>query len=78
MSDISATRIDLNERLTAARALLHVPAGPPVSARRALGAAALAAVSGLTLAAAVILGPGVEDGPQSRAAASQAAVEAAP
>jgi hypothetical protein len=46
------------ETLLAARQKLVRPQARPVSGARALGAAALAAVSGLTLAGAVILGPG--------------------
>jgi hypothetical protein len=44
--------------LLAAREKLTRPAPRPPSSARALGAAAFAALSALTLAAAVILGPG--------------------
>jgi hypothetical protein len=46
--------------LLAAREKLAPPARRPASPARALGAAAFAALSALTLAAAVILGPGHE------------------
>ncbi|HYF22130.1 MAG TPA: hypothetical protein VD929_01915 [Caulobacteraceae bacterium] len=48
------------DRLTAARGKLQPPSRARASALGALAAAALAATSALTLAAAVILGPGVE------------------
>jgi hypothetical protein len=44
--------------LLAAREKLTRPARLPASSARALGAAALAALSAVSLAAAVILGPG--------------------
>jgi len=50
----------VHDRLAAARGVLARPARPSPSALGALGAAALAAMSALSLAAAVILGPGVE------------------
>ena len=46
--------------LAAARGKLAAPVRRPPSATRALAAAAFAAVSALTLFAAVILGPGFE------------------
>ena len=46
--------------LLAAREKLTAPAPRQASSARALGAAAFAAVSALSLAAAVILGPGHE------------------
>lgn len=66
MTDItlseSSFEVRLGDRLSAARAKLTAPETREISPTRALGAAALAAISALTLAAAVILGPGVDDG----------------
>ena len=56
--------------LLAAREKLVPPAPRPASSVRALGAAAFAALTALTLAAAVILGPGQK--------AKEAAKDAAP
>jgi hypothetical protein len=64
----SATTYPGFDRIAAARKRLAHPAPPPANAWRGLGAAMLAALSALTLAAAVILGPGFESEPQSHAA----------
>jgi hypothetical protein len=54
------TAEQIAESLIAARQKLVRPKAKPASSGRALGAAALAAASALTLAGAVILGPGHE------------------
>ncbi len=58
MTDATSAMISLDAALAQARAKLAPPERKPVSSWRALGAAALMAASALTLAAAVILGPG--------------------
>jgi hypothetical protein len=63
MAETELTQISLTEGLNAARAKLTVPTLREASSMKALGAAALAAFSALTLAAAVIMGPGVEAHP---------------
>jgi hypothetical protein len=60
MTDVYAPLISLDAALAEARAKLEKPAPKAVSSWRALGAATLAAFSALTLAAAVILGPGID------------------
>ena len=54
------TAEQIAQRLLEARETLVRPAPRPASSARALGAAAFAALSALSLAAAVILGPGHE------------------
>jgi hypothetical protein len=61
----AVTTLTFEEAIAQARAKLEKPKVKPVSAWRGLGAAALMAFSALTLAAAVILGPG-GGGPHSR------------
>ena len=56
-----------DERIACARARLVPAARRELSSMRALGAAALAAISALILAAAVILGPGFEERPGAHA-----------
>lgn len=51
------------ERLSAAREKLVSPMPREASSMKALGAAALAALTALMLAAAVIMGPGMDSGP---------------
>lgn len=52
------TSREIAESLLSAREKLTPPVSRPASSAKALGAAALAAISALGLAAAVILGPG--------------------
>jgi hypothetical protein len=54
------TAEQIAETLLTARTKLVRPARRPASSAHLLGAAALAALSALTLAAAIILGPGHE------------------
>ncbi len=61
MEDATLPVISLEAPIAAARARLRKPEVPTISSARALGAAALAAISALSLAAAVIMGPGIEN-----------------
>jgi hypothetical protein len=54
------TAEQIAETLVAAREKLARPVRRPASSARLLGAAALAALSALTMAGAIILGPGQE------------------
>jgi hypothetical protein len=58
MIDAASTPLSIEGAIAQARAMLEKPLVKPVSAWRGLGAAAAMAFAALTLAAAVILGPG--------------------
>ena len=73
MDELTLTQISIDDRVAAARARLAAPVAEPISSMKALSAAALAAFSALTLAAAVILGPGFE-GKAAPAPAASASV----
>lgn len=62
--------MSITEQLDHARALLVAPAPKRERSLPAVGAALLAAVTSLMLAAAVVLGPGVEGSPQPPASAA--------
>jgi len=59
-TDFIVTEPTVAERVSAARQKLITPTPREASSLKALGAAALAALTALMLAAAVIMGPGME------------------
>jgi hypothetical protein len=68
--DEPLTLTTVPQAIAEARLKLAAPAPKAASSGRALAAAALAAFSALSLAAAVILGPGVEPAPKHHPSAA--------